>query len=57
MNPYPRPRSVLIIDNAITHRLEELKEMCKEVGVILEYLPPYSLDFNVIEESFSSLKA
>lgn len=28
--------------------------MCQEAGVLLEYLPPYSPDFNPIEKSFSS---
>lgn len=57
MNPYPGPRSVLVMDNASTHHSIELTTMCKEAGVLLEYLPPYSPDFNPIEESFSALKA
>ncbi len=31
--------------------------MCEETGVVLEFLPPYSPNFNPIEESFSALKA
>jgi transposase len=31
--------------------------MCEAAGVILEYLPPYSPDFNPIEEAFAELKA
>ena len=57
MNPFPGPRSVLILDNASCHRSQELKDMCEEAGVVLEFLPPYSPDFNPIEESFSALKA
>lgn len=30
--------------------------MCEAAGVRLEYLPPYSPDYNPIEESFSILK-
>ena len=30
--------------------------MCDDAGVVLEYLPPYSLDFNPIEEAFAELK-
>ena len=56
MNPYPAPRSVLIMDNASCHRSEELKDMCTKAGVILEFLPPYSPDFNPIEETFAALK-
>jgi len=31
--------------------------MCRDAGVILAFLPPYSPDYNPIEESFSGLKA
>jgi transposase len=31
--------------------------MCEEVGVVLAYLPPYSRDYNPIEEAFAELKA
>ena len=57
MNRFPGPRSVLILDNASSHRSEDLITMCEEAGVRLEYLPPYSPDYNAIEESFSALKA
>ena len=51
------PRSVLILDNAKIHYNEELRNMCDEAGVLLEYLPPYSPDLNPIETSFAILKA
>jgi transposase len=31
--------------------------MCNKAGVVLEFLPPYSLDFNPIKELFLALKA
>lgn len=31
--------------------------MCANAGIALHYLPPYSPDFNPIEESFSCLKS
>ena len=31
--------------------------MCEQVGVRLEYLPPYSLDCNPIEQAFTELNA
>ena len=31
--------------------------MCEDTGVLLVYLPPYSPDFNSIEEFFSVLKS
>jgi transposase len=30
--------------------------MCDDAGVLLEFLPPYSPDYNPIEESFAELK-
>ena len=55
--PYPGPRSVIILDNASVYRSAELKEMCRDAGVRLLFLPPYSPDFNAIEESFAGIKA
>jgi transposase len=47
---------VLILNNTSCHRSQELKDMCDEAGVVLEFLPPYSPDFNLIKESFLALK-
>lgn len=55
--PYPNPRSVLIMDNASFHHSERIEQMCSEKGVKLVYLPPYSPDLNPIEEFFAELKA
>jgi hypothetical protein len=46
----------LVIDNANIHRSVELQEMCKEAGIELAFLPPYSPDLNPIEQSFHALK-
>jgi transposase len=54
---YPGPRSVLVMDNASWHHSEEIREICDNAGVKLLYLPPYSPDFNPIEEFFSVLKS
>jgi transposase len=58
-NPYPGPRSVIIMDNASVHvsRQEALKSICRRKGVWIRFLPPYSPDFNPIEESFGDMKA
>jgi len=37
--------------------MQELLDMCEAAGVRLEYLPPYSPDFNPIEEAFAEMKA
>ena len=57
MNPFPGPRLVLVLDNINSHLSKDLGTMCEEAGVRLEYLPPYSSDYNPIKESFSALKA
>lgn len=53
---YPEPKSVIVMDNASWHHSEELRQICEDAGVKLMYLPPYSPDFNPIEEFFSVLK-
>ncbi|KAF0643862.1 hypothetical protein FPSE5266_07146 [Fusarium pseudograminearum] len=53
---WPQPKSVLIMDNASFHHKDELESMCAEAGVELLYLPPYSPDFNPIEEYFAELE-
>jgi hypothetical protein len=59
MRPYSEdaPCCVLIMDNHSIHHLEELVEICERKGIHLIYLPPYSPDFNPIEQSFAQLKA
>lgn len=37
--------------------LDRIKTLCADAGVKLLYLPPYSPDFNPIEEFFAELKA
>ena len=58
-NPYPGPRSVIIIDNASVHHGSRhiIKATALRQGVWIIFLPPYSPDFNPIEESFSDLKS
>ena len=54
---WPEPKSVLVMDNASFHHTERIEQMCYDAGVKLVYLPPYSPDFNPIEEFFAELKA
>ena len=56
-NPFPGPKSVLVMDNCSTHHAANVRRLCEEQGVMILYLPPYSPDFNPIEEFFSVLKA
>ena len=54
---FPGPRSVLVLDNASIHKSAKLRSMCEDRGVLLKFLPLYSLDFNPIENIFKDLKA
>ncbi|PPQ96959.1 hypothetical protein CVT26_005981 [Gymnopilus dilepis] len=56
-NPFPGPRSVLVLDNCSTHKSEALRIVVEAAGRRLIFLPPYSPDFSPIEESFSCVKA
>jgi len=53
---WPKPKSVLIMDNASFHRSNTIDQLCAEAGVKLLYLPPYSPNLNPIEEFFAELK-
>lgn len=53
---WPEPKSVLVMDNASFHHSDRVKQLCANAGVKLLYLPPYSPDFNPIEEFFAELK-
>lgn len=50
------PGWVLVMDNASVHRMLEVRELCHQFMVTLEELPPYSPDFNPIEQAFHVLK-
>jgi transposase len=45
------------MENASFHYSERIEYMCRDAGVKLIYLPPYSPDLNSIEEFFAELKA
>ena len=49
--------SVVIMDNASIHHIQDISELIASVGALLIYLPPYSPDLNPIEEVFSSVKS
>ena len=45
------------MDNLGSHKGADVREAIEAVGAKLLYLPPYSPDFNPIENAFSKLKA
>jgi transposase len=44
------------MDNLTAHKGERVRELIEGRGCELLYLPPYSPDFNPIEEAFSKIK-
>jgi len=55
--PELRPGDVVIMDNLGSHKGAGVRDAIEAVGAQLIYLPPYSPDFNPIENAFSKLKA
>lgn len=47
---------VVVIDNLGAHKGERVRELIEERGRKLLHLPPYSPDYNLIEEAFSKIK-
>jgi transposase len=54
--PWLRPGQVVVMDNLTAHKGERVRDLIESRGCKLLYLPPYSPDFNPIEEAFAKLK-
>jgi hypothetical protein len=54
---YLGKRSVLVLDNALIYKDRRLQIAYDDAGVLLQFLPPYSPNYNPIESTFGSLKA
>ena len=50
------PHSVVIMDNASIHHVDDVVGLINEVGALVHFLPSYSPDLNPIEEAFSKVK-
>jgi transposase len=55
--PTLRPGDVVVLDNLAMHKQPEVHAAIARVGAQLRFLPPYSPDFNPIEQAFAKLKA
>jgi transposase len=51
------PGDIVVMDNLAAHKHAAIRESIEAVGARLIYLPPYSPDFNPIENAFAKLKA
>jgi transposase len=45
------------MDNLSSHKNDDVRDIIEAAGASLIYLPPYSPDFNPIEQAFSKIKA
>jgi transposase len=55
--PELRPGDIVIMDNLGSHNGPGVRAAIAAAGAMLLYLPPYSPDFNPIENAFAKLKA
>jgi transposase len=56
LNPWPRHRSIAVLNNARIHMYAELEHAIHACGAIVLYLPPYCPHLNSIEVLFGRLK-
>jgi transposase len=57
LGPALRPGDVVVLDNLAVHKQPEVRTAIEAVGAHIRFLPPYSPDFNPIEQAFAKLKA
>lgn len=55
--PTLKQGDIVIMDNLPSHKVAGVKEAIEATGSTLCYLPPYSPDFNPIEQAFAKIKA
>jgi len=55
--PELRPGDIVVMDNLSSHKGPDVRLAIEAAGAQLRYLPPYSPDFNPIENAFAKLKA
>jgi len=54
--PTLRPGDIVVRDHLSSHKVAGVRQAIEGVGVQVAYLPPYSPDFNPIEQVFAKLK-
>jgi transposase len=55
--PELEPGDIVVMDNLSSHKALAVRQAIEAAGARLLYLPPYSPDFNPIENAFAKLKA
>ena len=54
--PRLRPGQVVVMDNLSAHKNPSVRERIEQAGARVLYLPPYSPDFNPIEQCWAKIK-
>ena len=54
--PSLRPGQIVILDNLAVHKSVTARALIEDAGCHLVFLPPYSPDFNPIEQAFAKIK-
>ena len=49
--------AVVVMDNLPAHKVKQIEPLIQSVGASVQYLSPYSPDFNPIEHWWSQLKS
>ena len=57
MQPFPGQNSILVLDNCSIHHAHDVETLLYSLGIPVLFLPPYSPDYNPIEELFSFVKS
>jgi transposase len=55
--PTLKPGDIVVMDNLSSHKLPAIREAIEAAGARLLYLPPYSPDFNPIENAYAKFKS
>ena len=55
--PTLAPSDIVVMDNLPAHKAAGVRDAIEAAGATLLFLPPYSPDFNPIENAFAKLKA
>src|SRR5699024_7223970 len=55
--PTLAPGDIVVLDNLPAHKVTAARRSIESAGAMLLLLPPYSPDFNPIEQAFAKLKA
>ena len=56
LGPQLRPGTTVVMDNLAAHKNADVAEVLQRAGAQLCYLPPYSPDYNPIEQAWSKVK-